>query len=536
MPTPREMMEAARRKQQMEELGASPRMADDPRSPEGRAYDEPASRGTTGRRQNMGRATTWQGAERTSRQREQAPAQRSQRGTRPSGQNVRASEAHRRQQQRGARAIIARWRMYGVAAFAALMLLGGVIGLLFFARPTTSAVEMRNLTTFPEFSVESFLDGSFFTDLSLWYADTYPLREPMVAADHGIDKLFGVNTGSGMVGGNVQADEIPVDTESTEAEPEPEKVRELAEAPTEKAIAEDVQANIMEGVYVTNGAGYAVYYFSQYAADTYVAAMNAAAEKLDGVATVYSLLAPANCVTLSDEEAAKVGGSDQEQTIAYLDSRFDERVVSVHLIDTMKEHRDEYLFFHTDHHWTQLGAYYAYVEFCKAKGIEPKQLSDWRQVNLGELQGTYTETIQSMGYYPSDTVDAYIPASTNDLTYWTEDGQEVASHVIEEEAATWEPSYKYMAFAAGDRPLEIIENPELDDGSSCLVVKDSYGCAFVPTLVDNYQTVHVIDFRYTDKNLCDYVIENGIQDVLFVNGMKIGLADTAAAAILAEVS
>ena len=52
----------------------------------------------------------------------------------------------------------------------------GLIGLLFFLRPTHSDIEKRDLTPFPEVSIARVLDGSFFSDLSLWYGDTYPLR------------------------------------------------------------------------------------------------------------------------------------------------------------------------------------------------------------------------------------------------------------------------------------------------------------------------------------------------------------------------
>ena len=438
--------------------------------------------------------------------------------------------------------------MFGVTAFSAIMIIGGVIGLLFFARPTTSAVEMRNLTTFPEFTMSSFLDGSFFTDVSLWYADTYPLREPMVAADHAVDSLFGVNTGTGMVGGNVKADEIPVESgkngnsnaggseEGSGSKKEEFVPVEPTEAPDEHAVDADIQANIMSGVYIKDGAGYGVYYFSQNAADTYITAMNTAAEKLDGTSTVYSIMVPANSICLPDNEANAVGGSDQQQTLEYLKSRFDSRVKQVNLIDTLKEHRDEYTYFHTDHHWTQLGAYYGYVELCKAKGIEPKKLSDWKEVDLGALEGSYMDTLRSMGFTGSDDVEAYIPSSTNEMTFWTSDGQEVEGSVIDEAATDWEPSYKYMAFISGDRPLTIIKNPKLDDGSSCLVVKDSYGCTFVPCLVDNYETVHVIDFRETDKNICDYAKENDIKDVIFLTNIKIGLTDTVAQTLLSEVS
>ena len=443
------------------------------------------------------------------------------------------ARAQAQAQARRTKKTITRWRMYGVIGWACIMLLGGIIGLLFFVRPTTSAVEMRNLTTFPEFTVESFLDGSYFTDVSLWYADTYPLREPMVAADHAIERLFGISIDGAMVGGNVQADEIPVDEPSDEAEPVPV---EPADPPDERVVAADIQDNIMDGLYIKDGAAYSVYYFDQDAADTYIAAMNKAAERLDGISTVYSIMSPANSIMLDPADAVAVGGSDQEQTLAYLDTRFDSRVKSIEIVDDITSHRDEYLYFYSDHHWTQYGAYYAYEALCEAKGITPIPLDDREMISFGEFHGTYYDTIAAMGDARTDTIDAYVPIGTNEMDYTTADGEEVTGAIVDEAAATWDPPYKYSGFIQGDQPLETMHNTKLSDGSSCLVVKDSYGCAFVPLLVDSYEYVHVIDFRYTDKNICDYAKEHNIQDVIFITGMKIGLTRTVAETLLAEVS
>lgn len=416
---------------------------------------------------------------------------------------------------------ITRWRMYGVAAFAIIMVLGGVIGLIPF-RPSTSEVENRNLTAFPALSVESFLDGSFFTDVSLWYADTYPTREPMVSADRAFNTTFGIAGGTSMYGGNVVADAVPGAGEEGETREPP------AAAPEEYEVNAAIENNIMEGLYVKDGAAYSIFYFSKYAADTYVAALNYAAEELDGQATVYSILSPANSITLDTEEALGVGGSDQQETMNYLHTRFDERIRSIELVDDIIEHRDEYLYFRTDHHWTQLGAHYAYEAFCKAKGIEPTPLSAMREVDLGIFEGSYYATITSSGTKAnSDTLVAHIPNGTNELRYFTESGETTAP-VVDEKAVEWGYRSKYDAFISGDEALEIINNPKVTDGSKCLVVKDSYGCAFVPNLVDNYQTIFVTDFRENHENICQFAKENKVQDVIFVTGVKVSLSDTAA--------
>ena len=260
-----------------------------------------------------------------------------------------------------------------------------------------------------------------------------------------------------------------------------------------------------------------------------------AAEKLDGTATVYSILSPANLIMLDPETAKMLGGSDQQQTLKYLDTRFDPRVKSVEIVDDVIQHRDEYLYFYSDHHWTQYGAYYAYAAFCKEKGIVPVPLEARRMVSYGEFMGSYYETISSTGWARTDTIDAYVPNGTNELTCWS-DGEEIQGAVVDEGAADWNPFDKGSGFIMGDQPLELIHNPQINDGSSCLIVKDSYGCAFAPLLVDNYEYLHIIDFRYTDENICDYAKKNNIQDVIFINGIKIALTQSVAATLLAEVS
>ena len=37
------------------------------------------------------------------------------------------------------------------------------------------------------------------------------------------------------------------------------------------------------------------------------------------------------------------------------------------LTKKLMQHRDEYIYFGTDHHWTADGAYYAYEAYCESK-------------------------------------------------------------------------------------------------------------------------------------------------------------------------
>ena len=79
-----------------------------------------------------------------------------------------------------------------IMAFGAVMAVMCIIGLLLFLRPETSTLEKRDLAKFPEFSWADFADGTWFKGIDTWYADTYPLREPMIAVSQKLESLYGI--------------------------------------------------------------------------------------------------------------------------------------------------------------------------------------------------------------------------------------------------------------------------------------------------------------------------------------------------------
>ena len=103
-------------------------------------------------------------------------------------------------------------------------------------------------------------------------------------------------------------------------------------------------------------------------------------------------------------------------------------VKTISIFDTLKAHANEYLYFRTDHHWTQLGAYYGYEEFCKAKGFDPVPLSDFDRADYtGYLGSFYTSSNSAALAANPDTVEAYIPKANVNLSFTQSDGVQVDS-------------------------------------------------------------------------------------------------------------
>lgn len=458
-----------------------------------------------------------------------------------------------------------RYRSLGVLAFAAVMALGAFIGLLFFVRPKKSSVEKRELAKFPSFTVTSFLDGSYFEEVSLWYSDTYPMRDKLVSADQSLKSLYGIETGTQVIGGTAHADDIPdadadaadssvatpedvtsgSTTESTTEDPEigfpasmtnknadetaESNTVEAVEPPDSKAMDEAFQKKLQDNLYVKNGAAYSMYYFVQDSATEYIDALNNAAAKLAGKTNVYDILVPNQSgVQLSDKELKKLGGSDQHQAIEYYYSKM-KGVKTVDIFDTLKEHKDEYIYFRTDHHWTADGAFYAYEDFCKVKGITAIPLSDRKKDTFEGFLGSFYSTLNNSDMKNNpDTIYAYEPIGTNDMTYWNDDGSEQKWNIIMD-VNGWEKGTMYSTFVGGDNPMAVIENPKVTDGSSCVVMKESYGNAFIPFLVDHYSTIYIIDYRYSQVNILDFVQNKQVDDFICINNISlIGDQDVAA--------
>ena len=99
-------------------------------------------------------------------------------------------------------------------------------------------------------------------------------------------------------------------------------------------------------------------------------------------------------------------------------------------------------------------------------------------------------------------------------------GYEVTRGKIIYDESTAPASLKYGAFITGDNAYSVINNPDVTDGSSCIVVKESFGNAFVPFLTDHYQTIYVLDYRYWKGSISQFAVDKGVQDVLFVNNLS----------------
>ena len=319
------------------------------------------------------------------------------------------------------------------------------------------------------------------------------------------------------------------------ATPAPTPSAEPTPAPQEEP---QVAPETVGGLLVVEDSAYEYYNFVTDLAKEYITAVVNAGSKLAGKATVYDMVIPTSIDIMLPEsyiEKNSLNTSDQKKAIdEYILPSItaqDPNIKTVSIFDTLKAHANEYLYFRTDHHWTQLGAYYGYVEFCKARGFEPVALDQFDRADYsGYLGSFYTATNSAALAANPDTVEAYIPRADVNLSFTQTDGQTVESWPLIADGEQYDTTSKYIAYCAGDQPYEEIVNNDMAEGPSIVVVKESFGNCFLPFLVNHYKTVYVVDYRYYDGTVTDLVNSTGATDVLLLNNISMtrneGLIDS----------
>lgn len=179
--------------------------------------------------------------------------------------------------------------------------------------------------------------------------------------------------------------------------------------------------------------------------------------------------------------------------------------------DPLRSHKDEYLYYRTDHHWTSLGAYYAYSQLCEALGLTPFDPAAHTALTRDGFYGTHYSKARTWNAVP-DTITYY--ELQNALTIWnvTGPGQPTEGTTTGlYDLDKLEVYDKYAMFLHGNNGLSRVEG---DGEGKILVIKDSYANSFVPYLTANYAAIDVVDFRNYNYGLDQLIAANDYDQIL----------------------
>lgn len=322
--------------------------------------------------------------------------------------------------------------------------------------------ENRYLAQRPKFSFENLLSGKFTADMEKYIDDQFPLRNSSISFKSSLQRKLGKKDINGVYLGN-QGYLI------------------------EKVLEQDfdygsLQANID-----------AINSFTENRPD------------LD----VKLLVAPTSGLILKDKLPKNATIFNQNKAFNMIEDQMEDLSL-IDLREVLEKHKDEYIYYKTDHHWTSLGALYGYQAYMEKLGKTPVYGED----DLKTVSEDFKGTLYSKVLDKSIEEDQVNILDLKDIDYkvkYNFDKEESKSIYNLEEL---EKKDKYAVFLGGNHPELKIES-ETGSPENILILKDSFANAFLPFLVGEYNNIHLVDLRYFKKDLNQYIEENQIEKVLF---------------------
>ena len=365
--------------------------------------------------------------------------------------------------------------------YLAYLLAGMILVVTLFGLLTKDRVfspnENRNLAQRPKITISAIADGSFLSDLSTYYADQFPGRDSWLSIQLFVNKLMGSKEAGGVYLGKDNF------------------LMQIPSQPNEEQLKKNLKK--MEA-------------FAKAHPD-----VNMVASIIPNAVTVYEEKLPQNAPV-----------RDQREDLKQLDAALTQ-VKFVDVTKTLCEKNTEQLFYRTDHHWTSLGAAYAFEKIAPALNLKAPALSEYVRYTVSDtFEGTLSA--KSGSHKVTDKVEVFVPKTNVEYFVQRPDTEAVCSMYSRE---ALEGKDHYTVFFGGNHPrIDISTTAETQ--KNLLVFKDSYANCFIQFLYPYYENITIVDPRYYYDNVETIMNTGGITDVLFLYNLDTFLTDTALADVL----
>lgn len=227
----------------------------------------------------------------------------------------------------------------------------------------------------------------------------------------------------------------------------------------------------------------------------------------------YYLLAPNSVKLYEDKLPLYASPYDQLETINLIKDSLNPNIHFVDVYETLNQKTGSYIYFKTDHHWTMLGAFYAYQAFIQQAGLKPLELRNFYIERISHsFYGTFYAKANNR-HLPPDSIDVFLQKDERQLIInYMDTGYKTNSLY---EYAHLEKRNQYPVFLDGNHSLVTIKS-DINNDQNLIVFKDSYAHSLIPFLVNHYEEIHIMDLRYYKMNIYEYIDEHQINNVLFL--------------------
>ena len=227
-------------------------------------------------------------------------------------------------------------------------------------------------------------------------------------------------------------------------------------------------------------------------------------------------------ILINKDKLSLTIGNNEEDEINDLYKSF-KNSNNINVINSLKDSnlKDDNMYYHTDHHWTSYGAYVGYKEYMKSKGYEYQDLDYFKLEELSNnFKGTSLNKVIGLGL--EDRI--YAPSIYNNLSVY---------YVLEDKITNslYNLDYlkernQYALFLDNNHALIEITNNDSSSDKEILILKNSYANSFIPFIVNEYKKTYVIDLRYYNKKVSDYLVDKNVNDILVLYNLNNLYSDT----------
>ncbi len=357
------------------------------------------------------------------------------------------------------------YKIVTVALFAAILVILPVM--TFLTMPSDpkpfSENENRWLTQFPEVSFTNFRNEKLMTGIESWFSDRFYGREQWIRLRNASERLAGKTD----IGGVYTSDD---------------RMMQIWEGFDEEFITKNLRA------------------------------MNRFSEKYPDK-QIYFLLAPTSQEVYSDLFPSSAPIGSQSELLEYCRKNLG-TIQTINVIPTMKLHKDDYIYYRTDHHWTSYGAYLAGYDAAKAMGFKPSELNEFDIEHVSDsFRGTlYSKTLDDS--VTPDIIDYYHLKAERSPKLTINDGETVNTYNSLYFREYLSVKDKYSSFLGPNTPYMSIETGV--DGPSLLIFKDSYAHSLIPFLTAHFSRIDILDLRLINSGISSFVDVSDYNTVMFI--------------------
>lgn len=309
---------------------------------------------------------------------------------------------------------------------------------------TYSPVEKRELQTRPEISITKVLDGRFQKKYESYLRDQFPGRDHWVSFQTDMELFMGKNEIHNVyIGKNHYLLE-----HYTEKEFDPQQISKNLQA-LEKFVGKAKQN-----------------------------------------ADVHVMMVPTKSWILREKLPAFAPHYKEQKFYDALQQKLEKEDVLISMEPVLDAHKEEEIYYRTDHHWTTLGAWYAYEQYTKAVGGDLQRAQGKKKFRCIS-KDFYGTTYAKINYArQADKIEIYEPADKLRVVYNM--GEKKTKTLYD--VSFLKTADQYSVFTGGNQAvLEITGG--IKNGKTLLLIKDSFANSILPFLAEDYEKLVVVDLR-----------------------------------------